>query len=47
MIRDAASGGGYICWTGCDWPLDVPLANVDAFYNTAKKIRPVSDQCSE
>ena len=36
-IKDAAPGGGYIYWTGCDWPLDVPLANVEAFFDTAKK----------
>lgn len=37
VIKDAAPGGGFIYWTGCDWPLNVPLANVDAFYAVGRK----------
>ncbi|HII01661.1 TPA: hypothetical protein HA351_08455 [Methanosarcinaceae archaeon] len=30
-IRDAAPGGGYIYWSGCDLPIDCSLKNVKAF----------------
>ncbi|HII01231.1 TPA: hypothetical protein HA351_06135 [Methanosarcinaceae archaeon] len=36
MIRDAAVGGGYIYWAGCDLPIDCPIENVDKFFEVPK-----------
>jgi len=35
-IRDAAPGGGYIYWTGCDWALGCPLENADKFFEVGR-----------
>jgi uroporphyrinogen decarboxylase len=37
-IAKAAEGGGYVLMPGCDIPPTVPLENIRAFINTAKKI---------
>lgn len=37
IIQKAAPGGGYIFWTGCDWPIDCPLENVKTFFSLPKK----------
>ncbi|WP_406655642.1 uroporphyrinogen decarboxylase family protein [Methanolobus sp. ZRKC2] len=31
-ISDAASGGGFIYWAGCDFAYDCPLENIEKFY---------------
>jgi len=36
-IADAGPGGGFILWTGCDFPLDCPLENVDRFFEMPEK----------
>jgi len=37
LIEDLAPGGGFILASGCEVPIDAPLANVQAMINAAKK----------
>ncbi len=36
-IADAGPGGGFILWSGCDFPLDCPLENIERFYEMPGK----------